>query len=203
MTAQRTQKERRAASRAAIVRSAMHEFRDKGYARTTVADIVAGTDYSAGAFYHHYANKAECLWDVVAYRRDIRRSWREVTAELHPDGATLSELVLEAFSRLSTSLEGAHAWTMVMVEFARAGQDDPAVSRRLADLYDEWIDEVAEFVRFLQTHGHVAATRDAREVAMQLVAFSEGLATHAHVHSIDAERYGAALLDGTLRLLRT
>jgi AcrR family transcriptional regulator len=202
MTTPRTQEERRAASRAALVRGAMHAFRAKGYAATTVADIVADTGYTAGAFYHQFTNKAECLWDVVAYRKEIRASWTDVAAELEPSDAALEDLVREAFARLSSTMEGIHAWTMVMVEFARANQGDVETEARLAQLYVEWVEEVAEFVRLLQAHGHVDAHRDATQVAMQLVAFSEGLATHAHVHSIEPTLFAQTLFDGFLRLLR-
>jgi len=184
------------------VRNAMQVFATRGYARTTVADIVAGTDYSPGAFYHHFANKAECLWAVIDYRREIRRSWADLADELDPVGASLEDLVAEAFARLSTTLEGTHAWTMVMVEYYRAHGDEPGVDVRLADLYDQWVAEVAVFVRFLQDNGLVDAERDPTTVASQVVAFAEGFATHAQVHGIAASRYGAALYDGSLRLLR-
>ncbi len=181
----------------------MQTFGSQGYARTTVADIVAGTDYSSGAFYHHFANKAECLWAVIDYRRDIRKSWADLATELDPAGTTLDELVAEAFARLSSTLEGTHAWTMVMVEYYRAHGDEPGVDGRLAELYEQWIEEVAVFVRFLQANDLVDRERDATTVASQVVAFAEGYATHAMVHGIDPSHYPAALADGTLRLLRT
>jgi AcrR family transcriptional regulator len=180
----------------------MHTFGDKGYAATTVADIVAGTDYSAGAFYHHFSNKAECLWAVIDHRRDIRRSWKDVAAELDPEGATLEQLVVEAFSRLTTTLEGTHAWTMVMVEYFRAHQDDQDARARLAEVYQRWIGELAQFVTLLQAHGHVQPEREPTIVAMQLFAFAEGLATHAQVHDVDAGTTAQAMLDGTVHLLR-
>jgi len=73
---------KRDASYNALVRSATHRFQAKGYAATTVADIVAGTGYTPGAFYHLFANKADCFWHVsprASVCAAIGPSWRRST----------------------------------------------------------------------------------------------------------------------------
>ena len=159
------------ASYEALVRAAMHRMQEQGYTQTTVADIVADTDYSAGAFYHHFANKGDCLWHVVAYREQQRANWGEAAAKLatemeaHEDDRTLDELIRQVLSQLASTVEGANAWVLVMVEFARQHRDDPDVRARLRDVYLGWVDELAVFVELLRRHGRVSADRDAHEVA--------------------------------------
>ncbi|HEX3737923.1 MAG TPA: TetR family transcriptional regulator [Solirubrobacterales bacterium] len=68
--------QKREASHAALVDSAMHRFHEQGYAATRVEDIVAGTGYSSGAFYFHFNPEERPRRDAAArhgHDRAIRR----------------------------------------------------------------------------------------------------------------------------------
>src|SRR6266511_2842242 len=72
----------------------MHRFHERGYAATTVSDIVEGTGYSPGAFYFHFDNKADCFWHAVAYREGLRGPWWELVLEgLDPASAGLEAVL--------------------------------------------------------------------------------------------------------------
>ena len=76
---------RREASYKALVESALRRFQLRGYAATTVNDIVEPTPYSAGAFYYHFANKTDCFWHVVDYRERLRGEWYVVPVGMTPE----------------------------------------------------------------------------------------------------------------------
>jgi AcrR family transcriptional regulator len=60
-TGQRTQEERRAATRASILAAARDLFAERGYHGCAVDAILERAGSSKGAFYHHFADKAAVL----------------------------------------------------------------------------------------------------------------------------------------------
>jgi AcrR family transcriptional regulator len=62
----RTQAQRRAATRAAILDAARELFADHGYHGSTVDTILIHAESSKGAFYHHFRDKAAVLEALLA-----------------------------------------------------------------------------------------------------------------------------------------
>src|SRR5215469_14412274 len=56
-----------AVRRAELVDVAQRLFLEKGYERTTINDVIAATQLSKGAFYHHFRAKEELL-EAIAER---------------------------------------------------------------------------------------------------------------------------------------
>ena len=59
-----TQSERRATTRAAILKTARHLFGDHGFENTTIDDIAIAARVAKGAIYHHFKTK-EALFEAV------------------------------------------------------------------------------------------------------------------------------------------
>jgi AcrR family transcriptional regulator len=192
---------RREASYNALVDSALRLFQERGYAATTVSDIVEPTPYSAGAFYYHFANKADCFWQVVEHREQLRGEWWTIPEAMTPATTSLTAVIADALGRLARSLRGHTAWTLVMVDFYQQHRDDPEIRARLAELYDSWREQVGRFMESLQAGGWVEPGRDPMLLATQVLAFQEGLSTHANVFSFDGSLLEAASVDGLTRLL--
>ena len=195
------QQQRREASYGALVESALRVFHERGYAAATVNEIVEPTPYSAGAFYYHFANKADCFWHVVRYRDSLRGEWWLIPDGVTPANASLTEVVTDALQRLAASLRGFTAWTPVMVDFYQQHRDDPDARARISELYDNWREQVGRFMANLQTGGWIAPDRDPDLIAVQVLAFQEGLSTHASVFAIEESLLTRASLDGLPRLL--
>lgn len=69
--AKRTQEERRAATREALLDAARAIFAQKGFAATSTPEIVAAAGVTRGALYHHFADK-QALFEAVVEREHGR-----------------------------------------------------------------------------------------------------------------------------------
>jgi AcrR family transcriptional regulator len=78
----RTQGERRAATRAALLDATIDSLVEDGYAKTTTRGIARRAGVTLGALQHHYASKAELL---AATRRQITE---RIVQQMSVDGVT-------------------------------------------------------------------------------------------------------------------
>ena len=103
----RTQADRRAATRAALISSARELFTEHGYARTGLDQIVANAGVTRGALYHHFGSKAELFAAVVA-AVDDELAEAVVAAALEASSASeMIRLAARAYLRLSARSENA------------------------------------------------------------------------------------------------
>jgi AcrR family transcriptional regulator len=191
---------RREASYRALLDSAMESFADRGYAATTLADIVRPTPYTVGAFYYHFTNKADCFWHVIEHRERLREQWQAFPADFDPSQATLEEMIDRALGDLAADMRGRTAWVLVMVDFFQQHRNDPEMRPRFAAIYQRWLDELARFVITLQAGGWVDPDRDPQRLARQALSYHEGLAAHANLYSIDPQTFQSDVREGLLRL---
>src|SRR5207302_7497163 len=89
-TTRRTQAERRAQTRAALLRAARELFAERGYAETGREDIAERAGVTRGALYHHFSSKADVFAAVVD---ELNAELVErVVAASHPGGTALDKL---------------------------------------------------------------------------------------------------------------
>lgn len=93
MTVRRTQAERRAATRAALLESAARGLSRYGYANLRLEQVAADAGYTRGALYHQFTDKQDLTLAVV--RDWWPENWREavlplVEAESDPVAALLA-----------------------------------------------------------------------------------------------------------------
>lgn len=72
----RTQAERRAETRAALLRASASLFAAKGFAETGAEEIVASAGVTRGALYHHFKDKAD-LFEAV-----VEQAFADIVAEI-------------------------------------------------------------------------------------------------------------------------
>jgi AcrR family transcriptional regulator len=194
---------KREASYAALVRAAMRRFHERGYAATTVNDIVEGTGYTAGAFYFHFDNKADCFWHVIRHREELLGSWWEGALDgVDPNSASLEQVLARAFSHFAEALDGLTEGVLVMADFHAQHRADPEAMAGLAEVYGRWRLQLERFVAALAAGGWIDRDRDPVVLATQMFAFGEGMTVHARIYSLDEETVRPAVIDGLVRILR-
>jgi AcrR family transcriptional regulator len=83
--------EQKRLTRRRLIEGALVAFERKGYAATTIDDIVAEANASRATFYLHFKSKADVVL-VIAER--LGRRWRELYRELTADGTPTREALL-------------------------------------------------------------------------------------------------------------
>ena len=90
-----------AVRRAELIDTAQRLFLEKGYERTTINDVIAATQLSKGAFYHHFRAKEDLLAAIA------ERFARQALAAAE---AVQSERSLTALQRLNLLLAISREW---------------------------------------------------------------------------------------------
>src|SRR5215212_4750967 len=86
--APRTQQQRRAETRRALLDAAIESLIEVGFARTTTLEVQRRADVSRGALLHHFPSKAELLVAVVDHLAEMRaKELKGFAAQLPPERA--------------------------------------------------------------------------------------------------------------------
>lgn len=195
------QRRRSEASYDALVRAAIRQFQARGYAATSVDDIVKDTDYSRGSFYFHFTSKLHCFLAVIAYRQQLRGDWAQIPRERDVRTTSLDVVLVEALTALNTTMKGMERWVLLMVECYQQTRGDEEIQQRFREVYATWTEELATFVRNLQDGGWVDPGRDTALLTARVFAFVEGLTAHHTLYELGGISLQEALLGGLLALL--
>jgi len=85
----RTQAERTATTRAALLAATVDTLVERGYSAVTTSDVARRAGVSYGALLHHFPTKADLLCAAVGHLLDQRiAEFRKAMANLPPDTAT-------------------------------------------------------------------------------------------------------------------
>ena len=167
----RTQAERTAATRAALLDATVGCLVDRGYRRTTTTDVARRAGVSPGALLHHFPTKTELLCAAVGHVFEQRNEeFRKAMADLAPqvDRADAAiDLLWSLFSGPTFV-----AW----LELSVAARTDPDLAEPLARLDSEFVaSSEAVFREFFADES--AADPELPRVAVGLVfALMDGLA---------------------------
>ncbi len=117
-------------AKSAIITSAISAFRDKGYEKVTIADLVDAAQIGRSTFYKHFKNKKdlfiECLKKIIF--SEMQKSEKDVIRE---------EEILEVFDKHAKAYYNANPIWLDMVNQLRAAAiNDP---EEFADQLDEVI----------------------------------------------------------------
>lgn len=174
----------REATRSALIRLGLQRIPIRGYAATSIRELVAGSELTKNAFDYHFPNKAEYFLALVDALTGPQGTWAAL-ARARP-AATLENAVGEVIAA-SGDTAGWGAWLLAMSDFARTEGHVPAYRARLIAFYDHWIAEVEGWIGVLQEQGLVGADEDARRLAEMAYATVEGHIVHAAMYGRGAE----------------
>jgi AcrR family transcriptional regulator len=156
-------------------------FSEKGYAATTLKDIVTRTGHTQGAFYGHFKSKEELFFHILEYQFQLTRGWTDAPKAYSPADTTLEEVITITLMRLSQMLKGVDNWIVVLVDFYLQTKHHPEYHDKLKEKYREWVAGIETFVSVLQEQGWVSKEKDSRLIAMQVISFNEGYTIFSHL----------------------
>ncbi|GII04073.1 TetR/AcrR family transcriptional regulator [Planobispora takensis] len=155
-----------------IVEAADRLFYHQGYEHTSFAAIAEAVRISRGNFYYHFKSKDDILRAVIAARLESRRRMlREWEAEeADPAGRIRRFVEIVVTNRADIQDYGCPVGTLT-TELAKLGHPALGEAGEVFTLFRTWLRE--QFTRL----GH---RERADELAMHVLAFSQGVATLAH-----------------------
>lgn len=129
MRQRRTQAERTATTRAALLAATVQALVERGYAATTTTDIARRAGVSAGALLHHFPTKADLLAAAVDHLFTQRvAEFRKAMADLPPGtarGAAALDVLWPMFNGPAFT-----AW----LELWLAARTDPELARAVVEV---------------------------------------------------------------------
>lgn len=167
----RTQAERSAATRKALIDATVASLVERGYARTTTTTIVRDARVSLGALSHHFASKTELMTATVTHL--LERRQQEFREQVSTVGAGTDRLVT-AIDALWAAFSGPTfaAWLELWV----GGLRDPELAPAVLDMQQQFMDSSrALFRELFPPEQYAAAGLDERSMVLALTVM-EGVA---------------------------
>jgi len=158
-------------TRRRILESARTAFAERGYAGTSMADLIRAAGVTKGGFYFHFASKQELAVEVVesAFRRMQERTLAAAAGhERAADRVVAMVRALEA-AKLAGSMP---AGVDRLCQELRA---DPVAAPEMHRPSDVWVDAVAGLLAEAQSEGDLPAGVYPRDAARFAVAAYVGL----------------------------
>lgn len=138
----RTQAERTAATRGALLDATVAALVESGYRRTTTTDVARRAGVSPGALLHHFPTKAELLCAAVGHLFDQRNEeFRKAMADL-PPGADRADAAIDLLWSLFSGPTFV-AWLELWV----AARTDADLAEPLARLDRQFLDSAEQIFR--------------------------------------------------------
>lgn len=176
MTAQpestrRTQADRRARSRNALLEAAARGLSTYGYGNLALEWVAAEAGYTRGALYHQFRGKEELALAVVRW---VDETWSaEVGRPAAEEADPVAALLLMARGHaLYCRRDVARVMSTLHAEFT--GQEHP-VGRALTDLIARLITDCTDRITAARASGAIPAGPPPRETALAFVGTLEGL----------------------------
>jgi AcrR family transcriptional regulator len=174
------------AQREKIIRAAIECIADKGIERSSISDICERAELSAGALYVHFSNKDEIIVAALHYgtltETSLPDTWEEFKAMV---SALEDQLDFDITTVIRNRLH-LHA------ESARPG--------KLHDLYKPFLETsvrlLAERIQLFADRKEISLRMDARQTALSISAFIDGMLWNALATDRSFEETGAALAEG-------
>lgn len=156
-------------TRVHIIETADLLFYKRGFEHTSFADIAEGVRISRGNFYHHFKSKDEILEAVIELRlkrtQEILDRWEDEGK--NPADRIKSFINILIMNQAKIKLYGCPVGTLC-TELAKLNHGSKNHANKIMNLFRTWL--ARQFVA-------LGRKKDADELAMHLLARSQGVAT--------------------------
>jgi AcrR family transcriptional regulator len=170
--ARRTQAERRATSRAALLEAAAKGFSRYGYGNVVLEEVAREAGYTRGALYHLFDGKEQLALAVVEW---VAQTWQQEVWQRAERQTTPTD-VLIALARghiVFCRRDVARVMMALRVEFA--GREHP-VGRVVAEIGQDLADRFSALITAGRRAGEIPPGPPARTLAVAAISAMEGLA---------------------------
>jgi AcrR family transcriptional regulator len=167
----RTQAERRARSRGALLESAARGLSRYGYGHLRLEEVASEAGYTRGALYHQFKDKSDLALAVLEW---VNETWRREVgdvADREPDPVA-SLIALARGHAIYCRRDVARVMMALRVEFS--GQDHP-VGREINRVSRQLIKRCATLVEAGRSQGSIPPGPPAKEVAQAYWGALEGV----------------------------
>ena len=169
------------AKRATIVQAAAELMYVNGVAATNLDEVLRATSTSKSQFYRHFANKADLVHAVIAFR--AQETLAKQTARLHDlDSFRGLQRWAEAFVQRSVLRRGVGGCELGSLSAELADIDEYSRSR-LAYHFSQWMSLLADAFDRMRARGDLRSDVDSTRLAVAVMAAIQGgylLAQNAH-----------------------
>jgi len=160
-----------AATRAFLLQSAAEVFAERGYTETTIAELIARSGLTKGAFYFHFSSKEQLALAVIDEKQ---RQWVDsVQAAIKDEHRAIDQLRQVAFAlvRLHRDDHSAFSVSRLTRDLTRV----PDVKHLVRDHMRAWVGMLAGLITQAQADGDLPHSIQAGDLAALLVAATDGL----------------------------
>ncbi len=184
-------------TRAALVQIGAELFGRHGYRATSMADLVAASGLTRGAFYFHFDSKRELARAVI---EDKQRAWlQQVAAALDEHASAADQLRALGPAMVRLHEQDPTAWS-----YARLGHElsqDPELGADARAALRAWLDHLTQLIARGQEEGTIARDVDAAVLAEVLVGAVDGIKQLGDAH--DEGSHGPEAFARRLAALQT
>lgn len=160
-----------ASTRAFLLQTAAEVFAERGYAETTMAELIARSGLTKGAFYFHFSSKEDLALAVIDEKQ---RQWiAAVHATIDDERSAIDQLRAVALALVHLHHDDPSAFSVSRLTRDLAGA--PAISGVVRDHTRTWVGLLANLIGRAQADKDLPTEIDAHDLAALLVAATDGL----------------------------
>ena len=159
------------ATRASILQTAAEVFAERGYADTTLSELIARSGLTKGAFYFHFSSKEQLAFAVL---EEKQRQWLRFVGQRvldKPKAIDQLRALGPALIRLHREDPSAYSASRLSRDLGRMPELADSVRAQMRS----WIELVAGIISRAQRDGDLPSELDAAALATILVAATDGL----------------------------
>jgi AcrR family transcriptional regulator len=195
----RTQAERRASSRGALLESAARGLSRYGYGNLTLEQVATDAGYTRGVIYHQFKDKKDLALAVIEW---IDETWRHEVGRLveQESDPVLALIALARGHAVYCRRDVARVAIALRLEFS--GQDHP-VGRQLELVSEALVKRCTRLINAGRRAGSIPGGPPARTVALAFIGAMEGTVIGLAGQAPHDEVLAARAAAGVLGLPRT